>query len=189
MRLFKTLTTAALVSCFAVVVLSGAYLAYFYVPHSGPAVYDGPYEPLRGVVMSEAYASELRLSFDQPRGLYVRQVHHSSSWLFLLLLVVRLVAGVFRRLSAGAALLGAGALAVVTGYALPDDLFSGTILAKVPLPVWYVAHMALAGALAAGLVMVWRRTSAEQPKLRYFALAGLALFLLDVAQPFVPYGR
>ncbi|WP_432926643.1 hypothetical protein ACQPZZ_36490 [Microbispora sp. CA-135349] len=188
MRLYRTLTTAALVACFAVVVLSGAYLAYFYSPHNASTTYHGSYEPLRGVPMSEAYASELRISIDQPYGLYARQLHHSSSWLFLLVLVLRLVAGkVFRRMAAGAVLLGAGALAVVTGYALPDDLFFDTILAKVPLPLWYAAHLALALGLAAGLVTVWRRTSAEQPKLRYFALAGLVLVLLDVAQPFVPH--
>ncbi|MEV7805940.1 hypothetical protein AB0O28_23635 [Microbispora sp. NPDC088329] len=188
MRLYRTLTTAALVACFAAVVLSGAYLAYFYDPFNTSTTYHGSYTPLGEVAMSEAYASELRITFDEPHGLYARQLHHSSSWLFLLVLVLRLVAGkVFRRMAAVAALPAAGALAVVTGYALPDDLFSGTILAKVPLPLWYAAHLALALGLAAGLVAVWRRTSAEQPKLRYFALAGLVLVLLDVAQPFVPH--
>src|SRR3954466_12832156 len=44
--------------------LTGAFLTFWFVPSAGHTVYDGSYVPLRGVSMSEAYASTLNISFD-----------------------------------------------------------------------------------------------------------------------------
>src|SRR5204863_1967137 len=49
---------------FVTLVLTGIYLAFFFVPSAKEVVYHGHYAPLRGVSMSEAYRSAVRLSFD-----------------------------------------------------------------------------------------------------------------------------
>ena len=45
---------------FVILVLTGLYLTFFFVPDSREVVYHGSYKPLRGVHMSEAYRSTLR---------------------------------------------------------------------------------------------------------------------------------
>ena len=42
--------------------LTGAFLTFWFVPSAGHTVYEGSYVPLRGVTMSEAYASTLNIS-------------------------------------------------------------------------------------------------------------------------------
>src|SRR6266576_114599 len=61
---------------FLILVLTGTFLAFFYVPESRSVVYHGPYHPLDGQRMSGAYASTLRLSFEVRAGLVFRQIHH-----------------------------------------------------------------------------------------------------------------
>src|SRR2546423_5500133 len=62
--------------CFLILVLTGTFLAFFYVPDSKDVVYHGPYRPLDGVKMSGAYQSVLHLSFQVRAGLVFRQIHH-----------------------------------------------------------------------------------------------------------------
>ena len=52
-----------------VCLLTGAFLTFWFVPSAGHTIYDGSYVPLRGVSMSEAYASTLNISFDIKGGL------------------------------------------------------------------------------------------------------------------------
>ncbi len=54
--------------CFAILVLTGIYLSFFFVPSDKTVVYHGSYGPLRGVEMSQAYESTIRLSFDVRAG-------------------------------------------------------------------------------------------------------------------------
>src|SRR3954454_1917624 len=61
---------------FVVLVGSGVFLALFYEASDTRQVYAGPYELLRGTEVSHAYASAMRLSFEVPGGLLVRQTHH-----------------------------------------------------------------------------------------------------------------
>ncbi|BDU00510.1 hypothetical protein IFM12276_35380 [Nocardia sputorum] len=61
---------------FIILLLSGVYLTLFFDPSMTEVVYDGAYQPLRGVTMSRAYESTLNLSFEVRGGLFVRQVHH-----------------------------------------------------------------------------------------------------------------
>ena len=68
--------------------LTGAFLTFWFVPSAGHTVYDGSYVPLRGVSMSEAYASTLNISFDIKGGLIIRQIHHWSALMFIVALVV-----------------------------------------------------------------------------------------------------
>jgi len=61
---------------FIVLLLTGTFLTFWFVPSQGEIIYDGSYAPLRGLEMSEAYASTLDISFDVRGGLLMRQVHH-----------------------------------------------------------------------------------------------------------------
>src|SRR5438132_8067785 len=62
--------------CFIVLVLTGTFLAFFYVPDPKEVLYRGPYVPLYGQHVSTAYRSILKLSFQVRAGLVFRQIHH-----------------------------------------------------------------------------------------------------------------
>src|SRR5213083_101276 len=47
---------------FVVLLLSGVFLTLWFTPSMGETTYEGSYAQLRGVEMSEAFASALRLS-------------------------------------------------------------------------------------------------------------------------------
>jgi ubiquinol-cytochrome c reductase cytochrome b subunit len=125
----------AAIACLVVLIVTGVYLMFFYTPSSARTVYDGGYAPLHGVEMSRALASTLSVSLDVRGGLLVRQAHH---WAALLLpaaiigqLVVTFFTGAFRRPRRGAwVLLFLALIAALaagwSGYALPDDMLSGT---------------------------------------------------------------
>src|SRR5215472_3592582 len=49
---------------FIILLLTGTFLTLFFQPSMSEVVYHGAYLPLRGVRMSEAYASTLNISFD-----------------------------------------------------------------------------------------------------------------------------
>ncbi len=68
---------------FVVLLLSGVFLTLWFNPSMGETTYEGSYAQLRGVEMSEAFASTLRLSFDVRGGLLMRQIHHWSAMLFI----------------------------------------------------------------------------------------------------------
>ncbi|QHC72536.1 cytochrome b N-terminal domain-containing protein [Rathayibacter sp. VKM Ac-2805] len=124
--------TAASASVF---IASGVFLMVVFVPSSDPTVYDGAYAPMRGREMSEAYASTLRIVFDIPGGLLVRQAHHWSMQLLPASIVLQLLTtfftGGFRRprRTGWVLLLLLFVVALVggwSGYGLPDDMLSGT---------------------------------------------------------------
>jgi quinol---cytochrome-c reductase cytochrome b subunit len=120
---------------FLLLVLTGVYLTFFFVPSSKEVAYHGSYAPMRGVEMSQAYASVLRISFDVRAGMVMRQFHHWAALLFLAAVVVHLCriffTGAFRRPRELNWLVGVTMLLLAlgngfTGYSLPDDLLSGT---------------------------------------------------------------
>jgi ubiquinol-cytochrome c reductase cytochrome b subunit len=120
---------------FVVLLLSGVFLTLWYVPSMGEVEYQGPYDPLRGVDMSEAYASTLKLSFEVRGGLLMRQLHHWAAMIFVASMMIHLLrvwfTGAFRKPRElnwviGSVLLLLGTLEGFTGYSLPDDLLSGT---------------------------------------------------------------
>jgi ubiquinol-cytochrome c reductase cytochrome b subunit len=125
---------AALASL-GVLILTGIVLTVFYSPSSDPVSYDGSYAPLHGAEVSRAFASTVGISFDVRGGLLIRQAHH---WAALLLpaavigqLVTTFFTGGFRGRRQWAWLLLFGALVAAlaagwSGYALPDDMLSGT---------------------------------------------------------------
>ena len=49
---------------FVVILLTGVFLTLWFVPSMAEVEYDGSYLPLRGIEMSQAYASTLNISFD-----------------------------------------------------------------------------------------------------------------------------
>jgi ubiquinol-cytochrome c reductase cytochrome b subunit len=121
--------------CFAVLLVTGLVLLALYDGSSRLVPYTGGYAPLRGVEVSEAYASTVRLSLDVPGGLLLRQAHHWAALLLPASLALQLCGafftGGFRRPRRAAWVLLVGAFVLVlaagwSGYALPDDNLSGT---------------------------------------------------------------
>src|SRR4051812_39534803 len=120
---------------FVVLLLTGTLLTLWFKPSMGEVTYNGSYDQLRGVSMSEAYASTLHISFDVRGGLLLRQMHHWAAMLFVAAMLVHLMrvyfTGAFRKPRelnwvVGSLLLLLGTLEGFTGYSLPDDLLSGT---------------------------------------------------------------
>src|SRR5579875_2665027 len=54
---------------FIVLVATGIFLTLYYVPSVSKIIYHGPYAPLRGQSVTEAYASTVNLSFGVRAGL------------------------------------------------------------------------------------------------------------------------
>ncbi|MBL1073461.1 cytochrome bc complex cytochrome b subunit [Nocardia sp. 2] len=120
---------------FIVLLLSGVYLTLFFDPSMSEVVYNGTYQPLRGVTMSRAYETALEISFDVRGGLFVRQVHHWAALLFTAAMIIHLCrvffTGAFRKPREANWVIGAILLIIAMfegffGYSLPDDLLSGT---------------------------------------------------------------
>src|SRR6478752_5364467 len=120
---------------FVVLLLTGVFLTLWFTPSMGEVQYNGTYEQLRGIHMSEAFASTLRISFDVRGGLLMRQMHHWSAMLFIASMMIHLLrvffTGAYRKPRElnwviGSLLLLLGTLEGFTGYSLPDDLLSGT---------------------------------------------------------------
>ena len=146
---------------FVIVLLTGVYLTLFFKPSMVEIVYDGSYLPLRGVEMSEAYASTLNISFDIRGGLLMRQIHHWAALFFVAAISVHLLrvffTGAFRKPREtnwviGVALLTMALGAGFAGYSLPDDLLSGTglriangIMLSIPLVGTYLSFFVFGG--------------------------------------------
>ena len=120
---------------FVVLLLTGVFLTLWYHPSMAEVVYEGSYDPLRGVLMSDAMASTVHISFDVRGGLLMRQMHHWAAMIFIASMMVHLLrvyfTGAYRKPRElnwviGSLLLLLGTLEGFTGYSLPDDLLSGT---------------------------------------------------------------
>jgi ubiquinol-cytochrome c reductase cytochrome b subunit len=120
---------------FLVCLLTGIFLTIWFKPSMGEVEYQGSYQLLRGLTVSEAYASTLHLSFDIRGGLLMRQMHPWAAMLFLAAMLTHCLrvffTGAFRKPREltwllGVALLLLGMVEGFAGYSLPDDLLSGT---------------------------------------------------------------
>jgi len=120
---------------FVVLLLTGVFLTLWFKPAMGEVQYMGSYAQLRGIHMSEAYASTLDISFDVRGGLLMRQMHHWSAMLFIAAMLIHMMrvflTGAFRKPREinwviGGLLLLLGIVEGFAGYSLPDDLLSGT---------------------------------------------------------------
>src|SRR5918997_3921542 len=86
---------------FVVLLLTGVFLTLWFNPSMGHVTYEGSYDQLRGVGMSESMASALHLSFDVRGGLLMRQMHHWAAMIFIAAMMVHLMriflTGAFRK--------------------------------------------------------------------------------------------
>ncbi len=123
---------------FVVLVGTGIFLTFFYVPSDSQVIYHGPYGLLVGEQMSEAYRSVLDLTFKVPAGLLIRQVHHWAADVFVAAIVLHLIriffTGAYRKprdinYMIGLTMLMLAILEGFAGYSLVDDLLSGMGLA------------------------------------------------------------
>lgn len=146
---------------FVILLISGTYLSFFFVPSMTEIVYNGSYVPLKGVKMTEAYASTLDISFDVRGGLLMRQIHHWAALFFLIAMTVHMLriffTGAFRRPREvnwviGSLLLILGIVEGFAGYGLPDDLLSGTglritegIMLAIPVVGSWVSSLVFGG--------------------------------------------
>jgi ubiquinol-cytochrome c reductase cytochrome b subunit len=124
--------------CFIVLVASGTYLALFYSDSTADVVYHGPYVPLQGQHMTDAYRSVLDISTSVKAGLLIRQTHHWAANVFVASIVLHLLriffTGAYRKPREVTYWLGLTILMVALlegylGYSLVDDLLSGMGLA------------------------------------------------------------
>ncbi len=120
---------------FIVLLLTGIFLTIWFKPSMAEIEYEGSYQLMRGLPMSEAFASTLAISFDVRGGMLVRQIHHWAALLFMAAMTAHMLrvffTGAFRKPREinwliGVGLLSLGMIAGMTGYSLPDDLLSGT---------------------------------------------------------------
>ncbi|MGH2821006.1 MAG: cytochrome bc1 complex cytochrome b subunit [Actinomycetota bacterium] len=155
--------------CFVVLVLTGTFMSFFFDPSTSKTVYDGSYEPLRGVEVSNAYRSVVEMSFDVRAGLVMRQIHHWAAIVFVAAIIVHLCriffTGAFRRPReinwiVGVTLLILAMFNGFTGYSLPDDLLSGTglriaysIAVSVPLIGTWIAFLIFGGEFPADQII------------------------------------
>ncbi|MFJ9608780.1 cytochrome bc complex cytochrome b subunit [Kitasatospora sp. NPDC101176] len=146
---------------FVIIILTGVWLTLFFKPSMAEVIYEGSYVPLRGIEMSEAYASTLDISFDLRGGLLIRQIHHWSAIVFVAAMLTHMMrvffTGAFRKPRElnwifGAVLLFLGMFDGFMGYSLPDDLLSGTgirfmegAILAVPIIGTYIQFFVFAG--------------------------------------------
>ncbi|MBH1937731.1 ubiquinol-cytochrome c reductase cytochrome b subunit [Streptomyces sp. AV19] len=152
-----------------ILVLTGSYLTLFFEPGMTAKPYDGAYGPLRGLIVTDAYASTLRLSFEVRGGLLVRQMHHWAALVFVAALGVHMLrvffTGAFRRPRElnwliGVTLFLLALLEGFCGYSLPDDLLSGTgmrtantIVMSVPVVGTYLSFALWGGSFPGHLII------------------------------------
>jgi ubiquinol-cytochrome c reductase cytochrome b subunit len=146
---------------FVVLLLTGTFLAFFFVPSSTPVIYHGSYVKLDGISMSEAYASTLQISFDVRAGLLMRQIHHWAADLFMAAIIIHMLriffTGAYRKPREvnwliGITLFVLGLLEGLFGYSLPDDQLSGAglrilegVLQGIPIVGTYAAFFLFGG--------------------------------------------
>ncbi|MCO5973381.1 ubiquinol-cytochrome c reductase cytochrome b subunit [Actinoallomurus sp. WRP6H-15] len=154
---------------FFIIVVTGVFLTFFFKPSMHEVIYNGRYMPLRGVTMSEAYESTIRLSFDVRGGLLMRQIHHWATVLFIGAIVAHMLrnffTGAFRKPREINWLIGVVLflLALVNGlfgYSLPDDLLSGTglrilegVLLSIPIVGTYLSMFLFGGEFPGNVII------------------------------------
>ena len=146
---------------FVILLVTGVFLTLYYVPSSTLVVYHGPYLPLDGQHVTEAFESTVNLSFSVRGGLLMRQMHHWACDIFVGAIVVHMArvffTGAFRKprelnWTIGLTLLILTMANGFLGYSLPDDLVSGTgiriaysILLSIPFVGTYLAFWIFGG--------------------------------------------
>jgi len=146
---------------FVILLLTGVFLTFFFIPSAAPVKYDGSYLPAVGQTVSQAYESTVRMSFDIRGGLLMRQIHHWAALIFVASITVHMFrvffTGAFRKPRELNWVIGStlALLAIVegfAGYSLPDDLLSGTglriassIILAIPIVGSYLSFFIFGG--------------------------------------------
>ncbi|TNU73809.1 ubiquinol-cytochrome c reductase cytochrome b subunit [Miniimonas arenae] len=182
---------------FIVLLLTGTFLAVFFVPSMTEVHYPEDALPvtMRGVEMSEAFASTLHLSFHVRGGLLMRQIHHWAALLFMASIVTHMMriffTGAFRKPRelnwvVGFTLMILGLLAGFTGYSLPDDVLSGNglriadgVAKGIPIIGSYVSFLLFGGEFP-GTVIIPRLFTAHILLVPGLILALVAVHLILV---------
>jgi len=154
---------------FIILLLTGTFLTLWFQPSMTDVIYHGSYLPLRGIRMSEAYASTLHISFDVRGGLLIRQIHHWAADLFMAGIFAHMLrvffTGAYRKPREinwliGITLLTLGLLEGLFGYSLPDDLLSGAglrilegVIQSIPLVGTYLAFFLFGGPFPGRLIV------------------------------------
>ena len=154
---------------FVVLLLTGVFLTFWYQPSMQEITYTGSYAPLRGLEMSQAYASTLDISFDIRGGLLMRQIHHWAAALFIAAMIVHMLrvffTGAYRKPRELNWLLGLGLFTLglvegFAGYSLPDDLLSGTglrfvdgLIRSIPLVGSYLEFFIFGGEFPGDIII------------------------------------
>lgn len=154
---------------FIVCLLTGIFLTIWFKPSMAEVEYDGSYQLMKGLMVSEAFASTLDISFDVRGGLLLRQIHHWSALLFVASVTVHMLrvffTGAFRKPREANWLIGVGLLtfallAGFSGYSLPDDLLSGTglrfadgLIRSIPIVGTWVEFFVFGGEYPGGLII------------------------------------
>jgi ubiquinol-cytochrome c reductase cytochrome b subunit len=146
---------------FVVLLITGVFLTLWFRPSMAEVTYQGSYPNLRGISMSEAFASALNISFDVRGGLLLRQMHHWAAMLFISAMMIHMLrvflTGAHRKPRElnwviGSLLLILGTIEGFTGYSLPDDLLSGTgvraadgFIQAIPIVCTYIGFFLFGG--------------------------------------------
>src|SRR5579862_3152903 len=146
---------------FVILLLTGTFLALFFVPSSAAVVYHGSYVKLDGLTVSQAYQSTLNITFDVRAGLLMREIHHWAADLFMASLTIHMLrvffTGAYRKPREvnwliGIVLFTMGLLEGLFGYSLPDDQLSGAglrifegVLQGIPIVGTYGAFFLFGG--------------------------------------------
>jgi ubiquinol-cytochrome c reductase cytochrome b subunit len=146
---------------FVILLLTGTFLALFFVPSASDTVYHGSYTKLNGITMSQAYASTLKISFDVRGGLLIRQIHHWAADLFMVAILAHMLrvffTGAYRKPREinwliGIVIFTLGIIEGLFGYSLPDDQLSGAglrifegVLQGIPIVGTYLAYFLFDG--------------------------------------------
>jgi ubiquinol-cytochrome c reductase cytochrome b subunit len=154
---------------FVLLLLTGTFLALFFVPSTAPVVYHGSYVKLNGITMSQAYQSTLNISFDVRGGLLMRQIHHWAADLFMAALTIHMLrvffTGAYRKPREvnwliGIVLFTLGLLEGLFGYSLPDDQLSGAglrilegVLQGIPIVGTYAAFFLFGGSYPGTIII------------------------------------
>ena len=146
---------------FVVLILTGTFLTFFFIPSTGTTIYHGPYTTLQGQEVSEAFNSTMRLSFEVRGGLLLRQIHHWAALIFVVAIIVHMFriffTGAFRKprelnWTIGVVLALLAVFEGFLGYSLPDDLLSGNglriasgIVLAIPVVGSYISFFLFGG--------------------------------------------
>src|SRR3954447_16776503 len=76
---------------FIVIIVTGVYLTLYFHPSMKEVEYNGSYAPLQGRMVSEAFNSTMRISFDVRGGLLIRQAHHWAALVFVATMLIHML--------------------------------------------------------------------------------------------------